>query len=261
MSLALVSAPRTAPSPRATLALTRSASRLGPAGRTRPGRPRVARGTTIRTSWKRSPAGSTSSGVRAAPAGHVADRGGHRGRPGPADRAPASCSRWHELGYVAGQRRWLRAHPARARARHDVRSARWGCGRSPGRTWSGWSRAPTSRPRSPSWTGRTSSTWRASPCQDHALRVSIGTRFPAPQTSLGKVLLAAPDRSRGSTGPRPAEPLRASSPAGSRRGGARSGAARRAGQGLGADRRAAGRRGSARWPPHCATAPARSWPR
>ena len=41
-----------------------------------------------------------------------------------------------------------------------------------------------------------------------ALRVDIGTRFPAERTSQGKVLLAALPRSRGSGGPRRAESFR-----------------------------------------------------
>lgn len=67
-----------------------------------------------------------------------------------------------------------------------------------------------------------------------ALAVHIGTRFPAPATSLGKVLLA--DLSRGARpGSLPAEPLRRGAAAPPHARGAGSDPARRARQGLGGD--------------------------
>ena len=87
-----------------------------------------------------------------------------------------------------------------------------------------------------------------------ALRVEIGTRFPAVQTSQGKVLLAAlsPDELDATL----AEPSRAGLPPYIGR--SRRAAARRADRGpgprLGAGRRGAGARVSARSPSRCGTA-------
>ena len=66
------------------------------------------------------------------------------------------------------------------------------CGKSPGRTWRRWSRAPGS-PRSIAQLDGSDIVYvaRVAVPKIVTLSVTIGTRFPAMQTSLGKVLLAA----------------------------------------------------------------------
>ena len=96
-----------------------------------------------------------------------------------------------QLGYVRVGRRGVHPHPAGARARHGLRAARSGCGTSPARTWSGWSRAPASRPRSASSTAPTSSTWPGWRCRRSSRcgwRSAPGSRRRRPRS--GKVLLA-----------------------------------------------------------------------
>ena len=97
-----------------------------------------------------------------------------------------------ELGYVRSRDGGFALTPQVLTLGHGVRRRRWACGTSPARTSRRWWRAPASRRRWPSSTARTSSTSRGCRCPKIiALRVEIGTRFPAPQTSQGKVLLAA----------------------------------------------------------------------
>ena len=159
-----------------------------------------------------------------------------------------------ELGYVRGDGRRVRPHPAGARARHRPTCGRWGCGRWPARTWSGWSRAPDESCSIAQLDGSDIVyVARVAVPKIIALSVQIGTRFPAPSRPRWArccspalpadeldAVLAEPTRS----GARPALA------AGPRR--ARRGAARGAGARLGADRRAArpghplGRRAAAR---------------
>ena len=97
-----------------------------------------------------------------------------------------------ELGYVAVRPVRVRADARGCSSSARPTSGRWACGTSPGRTSSGSSGRPASRARSPSSTARTSSTSPGCRCRrSSSLAVQIGTRFPALQTSLGKVQLAA----------------------------------------------------------------------
>ena len=114
-----------------------------------------------------------------------------------------------ELGYVRSVDGGFAADPEGASAWGWATSARSGCGTSPGRTWR----------RSYARTGESSSmaqldgsdivyVARVSVPKIIALRVEIGTRFPAAQTSQGKVLLAAlsAERARGDPRRSPAGP-------------------------------------------------------
>ena len=129
--------------------------------------------------------------LRRRPPQHVAQRGGDRGRAGPAHGAAAAADpRGARLRPV------LAAAPSRSPPRCSrsawPTSARSGSGTSPARTSRRSSRAPASRRPWRSSTARTSSTSPGCRCPKLiALRVDIGTRFPAVQTSQGKVLLAA----------------------------------------------------------------------
>ena len=115
-----------------------------------------------------------------------------------------------ELGYVRSVDGGLRADPEGARPRDGLRRRRSGCGTSPARTWRRWSRR----------TGESSSmaqldgsdivyVARVAVPKIIALRVDIGTRFPAAQTSQGKVLLAALPPDELDAVARRAEPVRA----------------------------------------------------
>ena len=75
-----------------------------------------------------------------------------------------------------------------------------------------------------------------------ALRVDIGTRFPAIRTSQGKVLLAALSEEAVARRAGPTEPLRPAGLPGASRGGRQAGADPGPGPGLGARRRGAGAR-------------------
>ena len=119
-------------------------------------------------------------------------------------------------------------------------SSRWGCGTSPARTSRRWSAAPASPARSRSSTGRTSCTWPGWPSRRSSRSpCTLGTRFPALQTSLGKVLLAALDDDELDAVLRQPSRVRRHPALAARPRRAHRGAARGAGVGLGADRRAA----------------------
>ena len=94
-----------------------------------------------------------------------------------------------------------------------------------------------------------------------ALRVDIGTRFPAAQTSQGKVLLAAlsPDDLAGD--PRPAEPGRTPAVHRTDRGAARATSSPRSAPAAGPWPTRSSRPESVRWRPRSGTAPARCAPR
>ena len=164
-------------------------------------------------------------------------------RPGPADRPPDPA---HPGGARLCPRR---ARPASALTPR-VLELGWptcspsGSGTSPGRTSSGWSRR-TDESSSIAQLDGSDIVYvaRVAVPKIIALRVDIGTRFPAPPTSLGKVLLAGLPR------PELDEVLAAAVaapgvPPGTQpdRAELDAAAARRAGQGLGAHRRAAGAR-------------------
>ena len=174
------------------------------------------------------------------PAADDAGRGGRRDRAGPPDRPPDPA---HPAG--AGLR--PRSTAPASRSPRGCSSwawptcARWASGRSPGRTWKRLSPGPGSPARSPSSTAPDIVyVARVAVPKIVALAVQIGTRFPALQTSLGKVLLAALDPAE--LDAVLAEPTRSglvpALAARPRRAGRR--AARGPGPRLGADRRAAG---------------------
>ena len=90
------------------------------------------------------------------------------------------------------------------------------CGRWPGRTWRRWSPAPRESSSIAQLDGSDIVyVARVAVPKIIALAVTIGTRFPAMQTSLGKVLLAACLPSEAERGAGRAQPVRASPPAGS----------------------------------------------
>ena len=162
-----------------------------------------------------------------------------------------------ELGYVRADGRPVRADPAGAVARAWPTSARWACGTS---------RRPHLE-RLVAQTGESSSmsqldgsdivyVARVAVPKIIALRVEIGTSFPAAQTSQGKVLLAALDAGR--AGHELAEPSRSGLPPFLHRATRR--ASRRelptSGRAAGRSPTRSWRRVSARSPCRCATATA-----
>ena len=185
--------------------------------------------------------------------GHVAGRGGRRDRAGPADR-PAHPAH---------------PHPARLRPRRGWRLRADRPGAGPGHAYvlsqNLWEVA---RPHMEDLVSRTRESSsiaqldgsdivyvaRVAVPKIIALAVTIGTRFPAMQTSLGKVLLAALPAGGGRAGARRAQQVRDHRQMAARAGRAGRRAARGRRARLGADRRAAGARGSGRWRRRCGTA-------
>ena len=168
-----------------------------------------------------------------------------------------------ELGYVLLLRRRLHPHPEGARPRAWPTSASLGL----------WDIARAHLEALVAGTGESSSmarldgsdivyVARVSVPKIIALRVEIGTRLPAVQTSQGKVLLAAlsPASSTATLAVSRAGPASrptSAAPAGA----ARTRADRGAGPRLGAGRRGTRTRGSGRLPCRCGTAGAPSGPR
>ena len=112
------------------------------------------------------------------------------------------------LGYARGGPAGFSADPAGARARHGVRAVARACGTSPGRTRS----ALVARIGESSSIAQLDGSdivyvARVAVPKIIALRVDIGTRFPAPSTSLGKVLLAGLPAGRAGRGAGRAVPV------------------------------------------------------
>ena len=113
-----------------------------------------------------------------------------RDRAGPADGAPDPAHA-ERPGLRPCRRRRLRPDPAGARTRDDLRAVARAVGRRPPAHGGAGARGPASR-RSIAQLDGSDIVYvaRVAVPKIITLRVSIGTRFPAAATSLGKVLLA-----------------------------------------------------------------------